>query len=112
MEPTVWIYFSKTGTGYELKGTDIISGFDAFVHTAGTYLIEYSYAEIKEEMYFFIYEWDNSQKKRRTIYERHQRKNILLNFAKNVDLVHNVRQAIYKEYMDEEDLELEKNANS
>ncbi len=102
MEPKVWIYFSKTGTGYELQGTDIISGFDAFINTAGTYLIEYSFAEIKEEMHFFIYEWDNSQKKRRTIYERNQRQNILLNFAKNVDLVHNVRQHIYKEYMEEE----------
>ena len=109
MEPTVWVYISKTGIGYELKGTDIISGFDAFLHTPETYLIEYSFTEIKEEMYFFIYEWDNSQKKRRTIYERNQRQNILLNFAKNVDLVHNVRQAIYKEYMDEEELE---NANS
>ena len=109
MEPTVWIYFSKTGTGYELQGTDIISGFDAFINTAGTYLIEHSFSEIKEEMYFFIYEWDNSQKKRRTIYERNQRQNILMNFAKNVDLVHNVRQAIYKIYMDEEEL---KNANS
>ena len=109
MDEQVWIYFSKTGTGFELKGTDIISGFDAFLNTPGTYLIEYSFAEIKEEMYFFIYEWDNSQKKRRTVYERNQRQNILLNFAKNVDLVHNIRQAIYMEYMDEEDL---KNANS
>ncbi len=84
-------------------------GFDAFINTAGTYLIEHSFSEIKEEMYFFIYEWDNSQKKRRTVYERNQRQNILLNFAKNVDLVHNVRQAIYQEYMDEEEIE---NANS
>ncbi len=45
MEPTVWIYFSKTGTGYELQGTDIISGFDAFINTAGTYLIEHSFSE-------------------------------------------------------------------
>jgi hypothetical protein len=29
----VWVYFSKTGTGYELKGSDIISGFDAFINT-------------------------------------------------------------------------------
>jgi hypothetical protein len=37
----------------------------------------------------------------------------LVNFAKNVDICHLVRQAIYKEYlMDNEELELEKNANS
>jgi hypothetical protein len=42
MEPTVWIYFSKTGTGYELKGSDVISGFDAFINTDGTYMVEYA----------------------------------------------------------------------
>jgi hypothetical protein len=109
MESTVWIYFSKTGTGYELKGSDVVSGFDAFINTSGTYLIEYCFSEIKDMMHFFIYEWDNSQKKRRTIFEGYQRQNILVNFAKNVHVCHNVRQAIYKEYMDEEEL---KNANS
>ena len=109
MESTVWIYFSKTGTGYELKGSDVVSGFDAFINTGGTYLIEYCFSDIKDMMHFFIYEWDNSQKKRRTIFEGYQRQNILVNFAKNVHVCHNVRQAIYKEYMDEEEL---KNANS
>jgi hypothetical protein len=109
MESTVWIYFSKTGTGYELKGSDVVSGFDAFIYTDGTYLIEYCFSDIKDMMHFFIYEWDNSQKKRRTIFEGYQRQNILVNFAKNVHVCHNVRQAIYKEYMDEEEL---KNANS
>jgi hypothetical protein len=104
----VWIYFSKTGTGYELKGSDVISGFDAFINTDGTYLVEHSYSDLNNDMHFFIYEWDRSQKKRRTIFEGYQRENILMNFAKNVDLVHNVRQAIYIEYMEEET----KNANS
>ena len=113
MEPTVWIYFSKTGTGYELKGSDIISGFDAFIHSDGTYMVEYAFSDMKNSMHFFIYEWDNSQKKRRTIFEGYQRENILVNFAKNVHVCHLVRQAIYKEYlMDNEELELEKNANS
>jgi hypothetical protein len=113
MEPTVWIYFSKTGTGYELKGSDVISGFDAFINTDGTYMVEYAFSDMKNSMHFFIYEWDNSQKKRRTIFEGYQRENILVNFAKNVHVCHLVRQAIYKEYlMDSEELELEKNANS
>jgi hypothetical protein len=112
MESTVWIYFSKTGTGYELKGSDVVSGFDAFINTDGTYLIEYCFSDIKDMMHFFIYEWDNSQKKRRTIFEGYQRQNILVNFAKNVNVCHLVRQAIYQEYlMDTEDEGLE-NANS
>jgi hypothetical protein len=110
MEPTVWIYFSKTGTGYELKGSDVISGFDAFIHSDGTYMVEYAFSDIKNSMHFFIYEWDNSQKKRRTIFEGYQRQNILVNFAKNVNVCHLVRQAIYQEYLlTDEELE---NANS
>jgi hypothetical protein len=113
MQSQVWIYFSKTGTGYEMSGSDIISGIDAFLNTDGTYLVEYCFSDIKDSMHFFIYEWDKSQKKRRTIFEGYQRENILVNFAKNVHVCHNVRQEIYKEYMmDNEELELEKNANS
>lgn len=102
MNSHVWIYFSKTGVGYELTGTDVISGFDAFVHSDGTYLIEYSYSDLMSDMHFFIYEWDRSQKKRRTIFEGYQRESILMSFAKNVDVCHDVRQSIYKEYMEEE----------
>lgn len=109
MSDTSWIYFSKTGTGYELKGSDAVSGFDAFIGTDGTYMIEYCYSDLKDSMHFFIYEWDKSQKKRRTVFEGYQRQNILVNFAKNVHVCHNVRQAIYKEYM--MDME-EKDANS
>ena len=112
MDSTTWIFFSKTGTGYELKGSDVVSGFDAFINSDKTYMIEYAYSDIKESMHFFIYEWDNSQKKRRTIFEGYQRQNILVNFAKNVNVCHLVRQAIYQEYLmdtDEEELE---NANS
>ena len=113
MESIVWIYFSKTGTGYECKGSDIISGFDAFVHTDGTYLIEFSYSDLMSQMHFFIYEWDKSQKKRRTIFEGYQRQNVLTGFAKNVDIPENLKKSISENYtFDEEDLELEKNANS
>ena len=113
MEPTVWIYFSKTGTGYELKGSDIISGFDAFINTDGTYMVEYAFSDMKNSMHFFIYEWDNSQKKRRTIFEGLQREIVLLAFVKNVNVTHNMRQEVFKQYYPtSEELELEKNANS
>jgi len=46
MESKVWIYFSKTGTGYEMSGSDIISGIDAFLLKEGTYLIEYCHSEL------------------------------------------------------------------
>ena len=39
MDSRVWVYFSKTGTGYECKGSDIISAFDAFLFKDGTYLV-------------------------------------------------------------------------
>ena len=110
MEEKVWIYLSKTGTGFELKGADIVSAFDAFINTDGTYLVEHSFSDLKNDMHFFIYEWDKSQKKRRTIFEGYQRQNILTGFAKNVDIPENLKLAIFKNYtFDEEETE---NANS
>jgi len=110
MEEKVWIYLAKTGTGFELKGSDIISAFDAFINADGSYLIEHSYSDIKGDEHFFIYEWDKSQKKRRTIFEGYQRQNILTGFAKNVDIPENLKLAIFKNYtVDEEETE---NANS
>jgi hypothetical protein len=113
MESTTWIFFSKTGTGYELKGSDVVSGFDAFINSEKTYMIEYAHSDIKESMHFFVYEWDNSQKKRRTIPEGLQREIVLLAFVKNVNVTHNMRQEVFKQYFPtSEELELEKNANS
>jgi len=110
MEEKVWIYLSKTGTGFELKGADIISAFDAFINADGSYLIEHSYSDIKGDEHFFIYEWDKSQKKRRTIYGSYQRQNILTGFAKNVDIPENLKKSISENYIfDEEETE---NANS
>ena len=109
MESKVWIYLAKTGTGFELKGADIISAFDAFINADGSYLIEHSYSDIKGDEHFFIYKWDKSQKKRRTIFEGYQRQNILTGFAKNVDIPENLKLAIFKNYtFDEEETE---NAN-
>lgn len=114
MDTQVWIYFSKTGTGYAMSGSDIISGIDAFINTDGTYLVEYSYSDILGHRHFFIYEWDNSQKKRRTIYESYKRELVLMGMVKNIDnLSLNVQQEILSMYVnDDEELELEKNANS
>ncbi len=111
MQTKVWIYFSKTGTGYEAKGEDIISAFDAFVQMDGTYLIELSFSALLNDMNFFIYEWDNSQRKRKTIYESYKKEIILLGLMKNVDLPEPVKKYIHKLYLDEE-LELEASANS
>ena len=114
MSETVWIYFSKTGTGYELKGSDVVSGFDAFINMDGTYLVEYCYSDLKDSMHFFIYEWDNSQKKRRTVFESYKKELVLMGMVKNIDkLPFNVQQKILTMYVnDAEELELEKNANS
>jgi hypothetical protein len=110
MQTKVWIYFSKTGTGYEAKGEDIISAFDAFVQMNGTYLIELSFSALLNDMNFFIYEWDNSQRKRKTIYESYKKEIILVGLMKNVELPDSVKNYINKLYLADE-LELEANAN-
>ena len=114
MNSQVWIYFSKTGTGYEMSGSDIISGIDAFINMDGTYLVEYSYSDLMSDMHLFIYEWDKSQKKRRTVFESYQKELVLMGMVKNIDkLPFNVQQKILTMYVNEdEELELEKNANS
>lgn len=111
MQTKVWIYFSKTGTGYEAKGEDIISAFDAFVQMTGTYLIELSFSPLLNDMNFFIYEWDNSQRKRKTIFESYKKELILLGLMKNVDLPESIKNYINKLYLADE-LELEASANS
>jgi len=114
MSDHVWIYFNKSGWGYELKGMDIISGLDAFLHVDDTYIIEFSYSDIIGDMNFFLYQWDNSQKKRRTVFEAYQKELVLMGMVKNIDkLPLNVQQKILSMYVnDAEELELEKNANS
>jgi hypothetical protein len=114
MEAHVWIYFSKTGIAYEMVGTDIISGIDAFLNVDGTFMVEYSYSDLMSDMHFFIYEWDASQKKRRTVYESYKKELILVGLVKHSDkLPLNVKGKILSMYFnDEEELELEKSANS
>ena len=106
----VWVYFSKTGWGYELKGVDIISGLDAFLHVDGTYLIEFSYSDMIDKMTFWIYEWDTTQKKR-TVFEEPKRGMVLIDLLKNVELPDYAQEYIKSKYLKEE-LELEKSQNS
>jgi hypothetical protein len=108
METKIWIYFSKTGTGYELKGDDIISAFDAFINISGTFLIELSFSPIKNDMNFFVYEWDNSQRKRKTVFENYKKEIILMGLMNNVELPENVENRILNIYNLEQGLE---NAN-
>lgn len=114
MEAHVWIYFSKTGIAYEMAGTDIISGIDAFLNVDGTYMVEYSYSDLMSDMYFFIYEWDASQKKRKTVFESYKKELVLVGLVKHSDkLPLSVKEKIISMYFnDEEELELEKSANS
>ena len=114
MNSQVWIYFSKTGTGYEMSGSDIISGIDAFINMDGTYLVEYSYSDLMNDMHFFIYEWDNSQKKRKTVFESYKKELVLMGMVKHMDKIPPaIAQKILSMYVnDDEELELEKNANS
>ena len=114
MTSQVWIYFSKTGIGYEMAGTDVISGIDALLNVDGAYLVEYSYSDLMNDMHFFIYEWDNSQKKRRTVFESYQKELVLMGMAKHIEkLPSDVKLKILTMYVnDDEELELEKNANS
>jgi hypothetical protein len=109
-ESRVFVYFKKNCHGYELKGSTITSGWEAFMSRPDTYLVEYDYSDMQGSMHFFIYEWDKSQKKRRTIFGSYQRQNILTGFAKNVDIPENLKLAISENYIfDEEETE---NANS
>ena len=114
MNSHVWIYFSKTGVGYELVGTDVISGMDAFIHGDATFLVEYSHSDMMNDMHFFIYEWDNSQKKRKTVFESYKKELVLMGMVKHMDKIPLiVQQKILSMYVnEEEDLVLEKNANS
>ena len=66
------------------------------------------------QMHFFIYEWDNSQRKRKTVFESFKKELVLCGLLKHIDnMPHDAKQKILEMYYnDEEELELEKNANS
>ena len=98
MESTTWIFFSQTGIGYEIKGSDVMSAFSAFQNVEKTYTIEYSFSELKDDMHFFVYEWDKSQKREKLVYEEYKREYILIAFARNVDIPDYLKSAIVSKY--------------
>jgi hypothetical protein len=53
-------------------------------------------------MTFFVYEWDNAQKKRKTIFELNKKGDILLDLLKNVSLPDYVEKNIKSTYLKEE----------
>ena len=97
-----------------MAGTDIISGIDAFLNVDGTYMVEYSYSDLISDMHFFIYEWDASQKKRKTVFESYKKELVLVGLVKHSDkLPLKVKEKIISMYFNnDEELELEKSANS
>jgi len=109
MEAKVYIYFSKTGVGYEIAGENVISAFDSFILKDGTFIVEFSYSDYIDDMAFFVYEWDNAQKKRRTVFEAYKKENLLLEMMKNIDtLPDNIKAKIHKDYLSiENELEAE-----
>ena len=54
------------------------------------------------DMTFFVYEWDNAQKKRKTIFELNKKGDILLDLLKNVSLPDYVEKNIKSTYLKEE----------
>ena len=56
-------------------------------------------------MTFFIYEWDNAQKKRKTIFESNKKGDVLLDLLKNVTLPDYVEKHIKSSYVEEAQLE-------
>ena len=110
-ESRVFVYFKKNCHGYELKGSTITSGWEAFMSRPDTYLIEYDYSDTASSMHFFIYEWDKSHHAKKIIYESWKKQDILIDMRKYLDLPQDVSDKIFNDYLKEE-LDLEMQANS
>jgi hypothetical protein len=105
----VYIYYKNVGIGYELIGDTIISGMDSFYGNKDTYLIEHCNYEDN----LFIYHWDNSLKKRKTLFDEYLKEQVLVGLYKDVsDTTEHIKQIIFNRYLAEElRLEAESNAN-
>jgi hypothetical protein len=113
MEQTrLFVYFPKSISGYEVIGDAILPYYETFMEKPDTYLIEYSYSEYQNGMHLFVYEWDKSQKKRKSVFESFRKEIILVSAYKYLEsLPQSAKDMIYKEYLKEElDLEAEANA--
>lgn len=104
----------KTGMGYEIKGDDAIAGMKGFINQENAYMVNYSFSDLSDAMLFFVYEWDNARRDFKTVFESYRRELVLMGMVKHIDnLPDIIRQKILEMYHnDDEDLELEKNANS
>jgi hypothetical protein len=104
----VYIYYKNVGIGYELIGDTIISGMDSFYGNKDAYLIEHCNFEDN----LFVYHWDNSQKKRKTVYDKYTREQVLVGLIKDVDdITEHIKKLIFDKYLAEElALEAENNA--
>ena len=114
MESKTYVYFLKTGTGYELTGDDVIPGIKGFIHQKDSFVVNYSFSDLSNSMLFFVYEWDNAKRDFKTVYASYQKELILMGMVKDIDNLNtNIKHKILEMYVhDSEDLELEKNANS
>jgi hypothetical protein len=114
MESKTYVYFSKTGVGYEMTGDDVIPGMKGFINKDDAYVINYSYSDLSNSMLFFVYEWDNIKRDFKTVFESYRKELILVGMVKHIDnLPIVISKKILEMYVDDtEELELEKNANS
>lgn len=114
MEQTrLFVYFPKSVTGYEVTGDAILTFYEVFMEKPDTYLIEFAYSEFQNGMHLFVYEYDKSQKKRKSIFEAFRKEVVLVSAYKYLDsLPQSAKDMIYNDYLKEElDLEAEANAN-
>ncbi len=114
MESKTYVYFLKTGTGYELTGDDVIPGIKGFIHQDNSFVVNYSFSDLSNSMLFFVYEWDNTRRDFKTVFETYRKELVLMGMYKHIDdLPETIKKKILEMYVDDnEELELEKNANS
>lgn len=113
MEQTkTFVYFPKSAYGYEVIGDAILNYYENFMEKPDTYVIDYAYSEYQNGMHLFVYEWDKSQKKRKSVYKSFRKQDILVSAYKYLDsLPKSAKDKIFNEYLREElDLEAEANA--
>ena len=86
MEQTrLFVYFPKSITGYEVTGDAILTFYEVFMEKPDTYLIEFAYSEFQNGMHLFVYEYDKSQKKRKSIFEAFRKEVVLVSAYKYLD---------------------------
>jgi hypothetical protein len=104
-KPKYWVYNPKTNSGREifynkdyfivLFGKEIFAD-GVFPSSDGeSYLIKYSYSDLKGEWDFYVYEWKTDQEERNLIW--HPRK-ILMGFVKDIEIPKKIKNKILSEF--------------